>query len=126
MEQKKPRIYLSGPISYHDRDEVVERFKKHADYFKEQGFRVFNPLENGLPFNSDTHLHMRRDLNILTNEEDPFDYIFMMRQWTHSGGCWKEFENAVSSGISVIFEEMNLHEGANLITENKYVSINYK
>ena len=121
----KPRIYISGPISYHDTEEVVERFKKHADYFTEQGFRVFNPLENGLPFDAETHRHMRRDLHILTNEEDPFHAIFMMKGWTHSAGCWKEFEDAVSSGIAVVFEEMNIFpDGA--LRLDKYFGVRFK
>ena len=121
----KPRIYISGPISNHDKEEVVERFKKYADYFIEQGYRVFNPLENGLPFDADTHRHMRRDLNILTNEEDPFDYIFMMKRWTHPAGCWKEFEDAVSSGIAVIFEETAPGEGVKFITDKYYASVQF-
>jgi hypothetical protein len=122
---KKPRIYLSGPVSYHDKEEVIERFKKYADYFIEKGYRVFNPLENGLPYESDSHLHMRRDINILTNETDPFDCIFMMKKWTHSGGCWKEFEAAVSSGIRIIFEEISFHD-ASLRVVGEYASVTFK
>lgn len=120
----KKRIYLSGPVSYHDKEEVIERFKKYADYFTEKGYRVFNPLENGLPYESDSHLHMRRDINILTNETDPFDYIFMMKKWTHSAGCWKEFENAVSSGICVIFEEMSFRHG--ILRVGEHASVTFK
>ena len=50
---------------------------------------------------------MRRDLNILTNEEDPLDYIFMMKRWPHSSGCKTEMDNAIACGITVVFEESN-------------------
>ena len=100
------RVYISGPISGRDPEEVLAAFKKAIDELEKHGYRVFSPLDNGLPFESETHKHMRRDFNILTNEEDPFDYIYMMAGWMHSAGCRREFEVAVSCGISVIFEEI--------------------
>lgn len=121
----KQRVYISGPISGLDVKEVKEAFARVAEMLSEQGYRVFNPLDNGLPFDADTHRHMQRDLNILTNEDDPFDYIFMMRRWTHSGGCWKEFEAAVSCGIPVIFEESSIHDGTNVLFNN-YTCIHFQ
>lgn len=102
---KKPRIYISGPINGHNFVECKERFAKVEEKLIAKGYRVFNPLKNGLPFDADTHKHMRRDLNILTNEDDPFDYIYMMRRWPHSSGCKQELDNAIACGIKVIFEE---------------------
>lgn len=88
---KTKRVYISGPISNSgNKEEIIARFAKIEKMLIEAGFRVFNPLKNGLPFDADTHQHMRKDLNILTNEDDPFDYIFMMRRWNHSAGCWDE------------------------------------
>ena len=101
----KERIYISGPISGHNMQECIERFNKVEQELIYNGFRVFNPLKNGLPFDADTHLHMRRDLNILTNEDDPFDYIYMMRRWPHSAGCRRELDTAIDCGITVMFEE---------------------
>lgn len=108
-------VYLSGPISGQDYDERFKAFEEKEAMFKELGFKVFNPMKNGLPSVSATHLHMRRDLSVLTNEEIPISHIFMMEHWTHSAGCWKEFETAVSCGITVIFEEMSLSNGINNI-----------
>lgn len=124
MEQTKPRIYISGPISGLNKEECINRFAEIEKMLTDTGFRVFNPLKNGLPFDADTHRHMRRDLNTLTNEEDPFDYIFMMRRWTHSAGCWKEFDDAISCGIAVIFEESSFKEGIRNV--NGYVYINFE
>lgn len=108
---KAVRIYISGPISGLNKEECIIRFAEIEKMLTDKGFRVFNPLKNGLPFDADTHQHMQRDLNILTNEEDPFDFIFMMRRWTHSAGCYKEFENAIACGMGVVFEESNLRHG---------------
>ncbi len=105
VEPRKKRIYISGPISGHDTEECRKRFKEVEIRLIEQGYRVFNPLKNGLPFNADTHQHMRRDLNVLTNEEDSFDYIYMMKRWPHSSGCKTELDNAIACGISIMWEE---------------------
>lgn len=126
----KKRIYISGPISGLDKEECIKRFDEIEKMLSDDGFRVFNPLKNGLPFDADTHSHMRRDLNILTNEEDPFDYIFMMKRWTHSAGCYKEFENAIACGISVIFEELSFRDGArrytHCYTKHGYAAIKFE
>lgn len=104
-DEYQERIYISGPISGHNFVECKERFTKVEEKLIAKGYRVFNPLKNGLPFDADTHKHMRRDLNILTNEDDPFDYIYMMRRWPHSSGCKQELDNAIACGIKVIFED---------------------
>ena len=102
---KKPHIYISGPISGHEPEKVQAEFERVETMLVAQGYRVFNPLKNGLPYDAPTHCHMRRDLNALTNEDDPFTHIFMMRRWLHSAGCKLEFDAATASGISVVFEE---------------------
>lgn len=118
-------VYLSGPISGYDIEERRKVFEEKEAYFKEKGFKVFNPLKNGLAEDAETHRHMRRDLNVLTNEEIPISHIFMMDKWTHSAGCWKEIQTAISCGIAVIFEESNIHDGINLIFD-KYSCIQFQ
>jgi len=117
-------VYLSGPISGLDQEERFKAFEEKEAMFKEMGFKVFNPMKNGLPPDSDTHDHMRRDLSVMTNEEIPISHIFMMEKWTHSAGCWKEFETAVSCGIMVIFEELSLSKGVNSV--DKYCGVKFK
>lgn len=111
---KEKRVYISGPISGHE-ETCEKEFERVEKMLTDAGYRVFNPLKNGLPFDAPTHRHMRRDLNALTNEDDPFDYIFMMKRWAHSAGCTKELENAISCGISVIFEELSIQDGLHLV-----------
>lgn len=117
-------VYLSGPISGQNYEERFKAFEEKEAMFKELGFKVFNPMKNGLPPDSDTHQHMQRDLNVLTNEEMPISHIFMMEKWTHSAGCWKEFDTAVSCGKTVIFEEM-IKDGIMLLT-HKYACVQFK
>ena len=104
-KDKKPRIYISGPISGHNIDERRAEFKKVQLWLEAQQWEVFNPMENGLPDDAGTHRHMQRDLSVLTSEEHPFDAIYMMKRWTHSKGCKVEFDVATAIGLDVYFEE---------------------
>jgi hypothetical protein len=102
----KPRIYISGAISGLNIEERKREFKIVQNMLEEKGWTVFNPFDNGLPDESPTSLHMRRDLAVLTNEDIPFKAIYMMRGWNHSAGCWTEFHDALAIGLEVIFEQV--------------------
>lgn len=95
------RIYLSGPISGKDLDERRQVFAKVKKAIEEKGYEVFNPMENGLPHDADTHQHMYRDMCLLLQ----CDGIYMMEGWLHSKGCKLEFDVATAIGIDVWFEE---------------------
>lgn len=101
----KPRIYISGPISGHVLDERRAAFSKVALRLRADDWEVFNPMENGLPADADTHEHMHRDLAELTREDRPYDAIYMMKGWLHSAGCKLEFGVATGIGLDVYFEE---------------------
>lgn len=105
---QKKRIYISGPISGLDLEKCAERFKQTQLMLEAQGYEVWNPMENGLPSDATTRMHMHRDLATLTNEEHPFDCIYMMSGWPHSAGCKLELDTAISIGLRVIFEEVGL------------------
>ena len=103
---KKPKIYISGPISGTNIEETREKFKKAQQEWERYGWNVFNPMENGLPADATTNEHMHRDLSVLTKEgRDKCDAIYMMRRWTHSKGCKVEFDVATAIGLEVYFEE---------------------
>jgi len=104
-EKAKKHVYISGPISGVDPEQCQKRFSEIEEMLTDMNYRVFNPLKNGLPSNASTNRHMRRDLNVLSNETDPFDFIFMMKRWPHSSGCKEEFNLAIACGIKVMFEE---------------------
>jgi len=103
---KLKRVYISGPISGHDYEECKRKFKKIQELLETNGFETFNPMENGLPPESSTAQHMRRDLAELTNEQRPYDTIYMMSGWTHSKGCKTEFDCATAMGMNFIFEDV--------------------
>ena len=98
---KKPRIYISGPISGHDMEERRKAFKEIQEHLEAQGYEAINPMENGLPDEADIHDHMRRDIELLMT----CDYIYLLKRWTHSKGCMVELEVATSIGLPVFFEE---------------------
>ena len=97
------RVYISGAISGHDYEKRFEAFELVENLLKEKGFEVFNPMKNGLPKDAKTSKHMRRDLNELTREDKPYQYICLMDGWNHSHGCWTEFQTALACGMKVIF-----------------------
>lgn len=99
----KKRIYISGMIAHMDLEERRTAFKRAADEWKQKGFDVVNPFENGLSQDADWHDHMRRDIHLLTD----CDYIYMLRGWEHSKGAKLEMDVASSCGIMVIMESDN-------------------
>lgn len=88
-------------------EECRARFKEVQQKLEEKEYEVFNPMENGLPFDADTHDHMHRDLAELTREDKPYNLIYMMRRWVHSKGCKVEFDVATAMGLRVAFEEVD-------------------
>lgn len=109
MSKGKKRIYISLPISGYDISERCATAKRAAALLEEEGWEVFNPLENGLPHDAGTHSHMRRDLNVLTDEVNPFSAILFLERWTHSKGCEVEFQVATAIGLEIYFEECDGH-----------------
>lgn len=99
------RVYISGPIDGLNKEERRAAFKEVQLKLEAAGFETFNPMENGLPEDAPTSRHMRRDLAELTNEDHPYDTIFMMKRWTHSKGCKTEFDNATAMALDFIFED---------------------
>lgn len=95
------RIYLSGPISGHDLKERQQAFAETQQRLESVGWEVVNPMRNGLPADSSTHQHMKRDFELLLT----CDTIYMMRRWLHSAGCKLEFDVATAIGLPVIFKE---------------------
>ena len=100
-EVKKKKIYLSGAISGHSIEERRKVFEDVEHALSAVGWEVVNPMKNGLPVDSSTHEHMRRDFELLLQ----CDAIYMMSRWTHSAGCKVEFDVATAIGLDVYFED---------------------
>lgn len=99
--EKKKKIYLSGAISGHAIEERRAVFQRAEYEMICRGFEPVNPMKNGLPVESSTHEHMRRDFELLLQ----CDAIYMMSRWTHSAGCKVEFDVATAIGLDVYFED---------------------
>lgn len=65
MEKNSKKIYLSGPISGYDIGERRKMFRKKKVELEKQGWKVCNPMENGLPADAGTNAHMKRDFELL-------------------------------------------------------------
>ena len=71
------KCYLSGPISGKCIVERRKTFKSAQVMLESAGYYVVNPMENGLPKESTTAQHMKRDIQLLTE----CDTVFMMDGW---------------------------------------------
>ena len=100
-ETGKKKVYLSGPISGVDMEECRRNFENVKKFLEFSGFLCVCPLENGLPYNSPTREHLRRDIELLMG----CDAIYMMERWCHSAGCVLEFQVATAIGLEVMFQE---------------------
>ena len=110
---KKMRVYLSGPISGHDLKERRRAFKEIQERLEKLGIEVFNPMENGLPPESTTHQHMHRDIATLSNEDHPFDLIYMMIDMNNP--AWKKTESLVYLFYKYSFEQSKKGYGATVV-----------
>lgn len=97
----KKRVYLSGPISGYDLDSRKEEFRRVAYLLEAKGYKVSNPMDNGVPDDAPTKEHMKADILMLLK----CDAIYMMSRWNHSAGCLTEFHIATAIGLDVYFED---------------------
>ena len=94
------RVYLSGPISGYDYEERRMTFARWAETLRDVGFEPLNPMENGVPKEAASEVHMRADLKMLLE----CDSIMMLNGWKRSLGARVEHEVALSCGLSVMNE----------------------
>ena len=81
MENKKLRVYLSGPISYFQNenrmDECVKIFQRAKKDLEAFGYEVVNPFDNGLSHDAPWIRHIIKDLELL----DTCDMICYLHTW---------------------------------------------
>lgn len=104
MSKKIKKIYLSAPISGYDLKERYETFENMEKELTKQGYSVLNPMKNGLPVESPTAQHMKRDIIMLLQA----DAIFLMQNWNKSAGCITELHVATACGLDVLFEGIQI------------------
>lgn len=81
MENKKLRVYLSGPISYflneNRMDECEKIFQRAKKDLEDFGYDVVNPMENGLSYEAPWIRHIIKDMELL----DTCDMICYLHTW---------------------------------------------
>jgi len=93
------KIYLSLPITGRTEAEARAEAQRNIQYIKEvcEAHEVYNPLDNGLPFDAPIYEHMRRDYKALLD----CDAIFLCDGWEYSHGCMDELAVAADCRMYV-------------------------
>ena len=97
----KEKIYISGPITGIDPEVCRSRFEAAEQQLLARGYTPVNPLNNGLPSTATYDEHMKRDLEMLSE----CSIIYMLDGWETSKGCRIEFNSAITSRKSILFEK---------------------
>lgn len=96
----KGRIYISGPISGF-KDNNRSAFIDAEAQLRAAGHEVFNPIDNGLPDDSDWSTHMRADIKALMECQT----IYVLKNWHISKGASLELHIAKQLGMDVRFQK---------------------
>lgn len=109
------KVYISGQISGLEYEEARARFDKAEDFLKGLGVDTVNPMDNGLPEESTWIQHLCKDLELLHD----CSHIYMMDGWQLSRGACIEYDFAVRTGKTLLFESSIVHDrGITLRVEN--------
>ena len=92
------KIYISGKITGLPFEEVEVNFTNAQNRLEEAGFKVVNPLNNGLSQNDKWEHHMKADIKLLME----CNTIYLLSNWKESKGARIERNLAVSLGYDVI------------------------
>lgn len=102
------KIYISGPISGRDIDEVREEFARASLYIMGQGHTAVSPFDNGLSTDAPYIEHLIADLRLLSE----CDAIYMLKGWNNSRGAQLELSYAKIYGLRIIVEPFSHEEAA--------------
>lgn len=94
----KMKVYISGKITGLPIEEVEGNFYNVQNRLEEAGFKVVNPLNNGLSINDKWEHHMKADIKLLME----CNTIYLLSNWKESRGATIERNLAVSLGYDVI------------------------
>lgn len=100
---RKKKIYISGPIAFHDLGERRKTFAgvKESIEKSNENWEAVNPLENGLPETASRERHMKKDIETLLKCQA----IFLLRGWNESTGARVEYLVAKSIGLEIYKQE---------------------
>jgi hypothetical protein len=94
----KMKVYISGKITGLPIEEVEGNFYNAQNRLEEAGFKVVNPLNNGLSINDKWEHHMKADIKLLME----CNTIYLLSNWKDSRGARIERDIAVALGYDVI------------------------
>lgn len=94
------KVYISGKITGLPLSEAEERFKDAEELISALNLTPVNPLKNGLPRHSTWEEHMAKDIELLKQCEA----IFMLENWEDSRGAKIEYDFAIGSGKTIMYE----------------------
>jgi hypothetical protein len=95
VHDKKPKIYLSGPITGREEKEYKADFNNAELYLTGLGYDVINPTSEVVIENGSWEDYMKRDLVLLLR----CDYIYLLDGWEYSKGARLEYNIACDVGI---------------------------
>jgi hypothetical protein len=93
------RTYISGKIGDLPFPEVQLKFSQASEAICQKGDIPVSPLFNGLPTESEWHVHMLADLQMLTT----CDEIALLPDWIASPGAMIEKAFAERMGLKVTY-----------------------
>lgn len=93
------KIYISGAITGHDREEVIFKFTTAQKEIESRGHQVLSPLDNGLPPSASWEHHMRADIAMMMAAQ----CVVMLPCWNTSRGAILEHDLAQRLYIPIIY-----------------------
>lgn len=96
------KIYISGPITGHDKTLIEAAFAKAEKDVLDRGHTVVNPLtlDKELPEDATWNDYMKKDIKELVE----CDGIYMIPGWVYSKGCNLEYAIAKAMDL-LIFDQ---------------------
>lgn len=94
------KIYISGKITGLPFSEVEAKFQQAEWLLEDLDVEPINPLKNGLTKEHSWNQHMVRDIEMLLE----CDGILMLENWKESVGAGIEYDIAMRTGKTIMFE----------------------
>lgn len=99
MNKENARVYISGPMTGLDHNEIQSRFNEAELILQSMGYQAVNPADiSHLPFDYDEFMEI--DLKMLSY----CDGIYMLKGWKDSFGAQMELQYAVMKQHFVMYE----------------------
>ena len=105
--EKKPKVYISGPVTGRDMTECKVDFNSAELWLTGLGYDVINPLSYDVIEDGTWEDYMKRDLKLLCD----CDYIYLLDGWESSRGSRIEYNVAFDLGIIPLTLDENGNSG---------------